>query len=371
VKKSNNKGYVLVLSIIFLSVLLILIFSMSNMISSDLSFFRNKNNSSRAFYAAESAISYGESTFWINDFWDSSSSNLIDKSEINNFLYQSNVDYLKREYLVQNGQPVVKFTAKGISGGVNKSITASFYYLNNLFSNAITAVGDVNLANKATIDGDVYTLGEFDSGNQFDHNGTLNENQTAWPWPSGNIFDFDELKSLAETNNSYTRDDYIVENNKITLIDGIVDNPIDDIVTYIDTDKDGVLGEVKLDQIVNGSGVLIINGDLHFGNNVQINSGEDSTDYFLIFVNGDIIIDNANLIEMQGFIYTTGGTEIKNNFSLDGSIITQDFLTTKNTSTINFDVNFLNTFLEKGIVFPEGNAGSEKMIYKMIEWQEL
>jgi hypothetical protein len=371
--KNNNDGYVLVLAVIILSVLLILMFSMSNLIDSDLSIFRNKNNSSRAFFAAESAISYGEATFWINSFWDSDTLELIDKDEINDLLEKSSVSSLKRDFFIKDAQPAVRFEAKGISGGVEKDITASFYYINSLFSNAITAVGNVDLANKATIDGDVYTTGDFDTGNNFDHNGNLYENQEEWPWID-DVFDFEELKDLAAEENSYfyADNDYTVENNKITLINEITTNPIDNIVTYIDTaDASGVLGEVKLDQTVNGSGVLIINGDLNFGNNVQINSGVDSTDYFLIFVNGDLIIDNANLVEMQGFIYTTGGTEVKNNFLLEGAIITQDFLTTKNTSTINFDINFLETFLDKGITFPEGSSGSKKILYDLFEWQEL
>jgi len=373
-KNHNNEGYVLVLAVIILSVLLILMFSMSNMLNSDLSIFRGKNNSSRAFFAAESAISYGEATFWISSFWDSDTLELSDKTDLNSLLEKSSVSSLKRDFFIKDGQPAVKFNAKGISGGNEKTITASFYYINSLFSNAITALGDIDLANKATIDGDVYTTGDFDSGNNLDHNGNLYENETDWPWPDGDVFNFEELKDLAAAENSYfyAEDDYTVANNKITLINEITTNTIDDRVTYIDTaDADGVLGEVKLDQTVNGSGVLIINGDLNFGNNVQINSDSDSTDYFLIFVNGDLIIDNANLVEMQGFIYTTGGTEVKNNFLLEGTIITQDFLTTNNTATINFDSNFLETFLDRGITFPVGSSGSKKILYDLFEWKEL
>ena len=99
-KNHNNDGYVLVLAVIILSVLLILIFSMSNMIDSDLSIFRNKNNSSRAFFAAESAISYGEATFWINSFWNSDTSELNDKKDINDLLEKSSVSSLKRDFFI-------------------------------------------------------------------------------------------------------------------------------------------------------------------------------------------------------------------------------------------------------------------------------
>lgn len=61
-KFNNEDGYVLVLGIIIIAVLIILVFTMTNIIGTDLSFYRNNRDSNRAFYAAEAGIAYGYET---------------------------------------------------------------------------------------------------------------------------------------------------------------------------------------------------------------------------------------------------------------------------------------------------------------------
>ncbi|MFW6028871.1 MAG: pilus assembly PilX N-terminal domain-containing protein, partial [Halanaerobiales bacterium] len=381
-------GFVLVLSMFILVAVLLLVASMTKMLQSELNFYSYNNNEKKAFYAAEAGIAYGKEVFWndeVDGVWNS-----------DNFLVQSEVDKIN-EKLADNGelsfleksdyshpenpdQPAVKLRAGGLNNGVEKEVITSFYIYNSAFNNAISSGGDININNNGFINGniekgDIYTKGYVygPQGGTIEDNSSSNKVEII----DSEIFDevsddfipdldFDQFYDIAEDKG----DTYDVNAEEDLKLSDLGD--IGDKFTYIN-------GDLEVDASVNdfnGSGVLVVTGQLNIKSNVEINREDGyEDDYFTIIVKGQghsegIVLDTDNAVDMQGFVYSYGDTDFKNSFKIDGAIATKGSLTVKNSMEINYESGFLDKFFDWGIQFPVGEGEQKDSIYKIINWRE-
>lgn len=377
----NEEGAVLVLSIIMISVLVILSTVLATSINNNISFTKNHENRVKSFYAAEGGIEYAYTVFSDNENWEKKNPNSngqLDeygvvstlKSSTLNSLYNNyniELEYLDREFINPADTPenkkAVRFKAKGISNEVNKTIeTFNYYGLSVDYSNAITSGENITLKNNSLIDGDVDVGGTVSLGNNSVHNGSAINNIDWENWPEESAFDFGELKNLAGSN-IFTPNN--TNNNKPQGIDEVISPSNYDLgnnVTYIE-------GDIKLNQDINGNGILIVDGNLSIGNNIGVNS--DNNQQFLIFTTGNIDIDQGNKFNYKGLIYSDKNIAIKNKFNLTGTIISKKSFEAKNTATLTYDTDFLETFLKWNLDFPEEEGSKlEKVITKSYDWKE-
>ncbi|MFW6029780.1 MAG: hypothetical protein ACOCRO_05945 [Halanaerobiales bacterium] len=383
-KFKNEEGYVLVLSVLILSVLLILMFSMSNMINSDLSFFRNTSNSDRAFFAAEGAISFGTEIFYQDELIEETGEDTgvfrpKDLSSLNTQFSNASVSSLEWEYGTLNSLPIVILTATGNSGGVSRTIRTSYYTnsYNTIFDNVISSGGEITIKNNHILtDGDITTTvgvdGEF--RNTDDELVEVNVDPT-FEIPT---FDYDYLKSLADNVIDIEGGDIeftdLVDHSEDDSLD--IDDDIGQQFTYIEGDLN-----IKTNRDINGSGVIVVDGKLTMGSNIRINQEAGYEDeYLIIIVRGQgtedgIILDGDNKIEIRGLIYSAGDTDIGNQLELTGSIISGGDLSLINSNAssenIIYDPGFIQKFMDWGLKF-EGDEYSEIVgVTELVEWKEL
>lgn len=385
--KKDEKGFVLVLSMFILVAILIMVASMTRMLQSELNFYTYNSNQKRAFYAAEAGIAYGKETFW-NDgtdgIWNSDGTIIESELEkINNMLTGTaklfSLEKLPYTHSENSNQPAVELIAKGLSSDVNKEVITSFYIYNSSFNNSISSGGDININNNGFINGNIEKGDVYTKGNVYGPDGTITDNSSSDKVEIINseiysevsddfipYLDFDQLDDIAAEKGDIKS----VNSGEFLELSSLGD--IGNKFTYIQ-------GNLEIDPSVkniNGSGVLVVTGQLNIKSNVEINREEGyEDDYFTIIVKGDghtegIVLDTDNSIDMQGFVYSYGNTDFKNSFNIDGAIVTQGSLTIKNSTIVNYESGFLDTFFDWGIKFPVGEGEQNNSIYKIISWRE-
>lgn len=365
-KPNNENGYVLVLGIVILTALLILMGAMSNLISSDLSFFRSTRDRSKALYTAESGIAYGTEIFYDDNYRNKSGSIYSLKEEyknkFNNLLNDSSLNNL--EWTINSNQ--LSFTALGQSNGVSREINIIY---------------DFNLLYNSVLDYMIATGGEIDIGNNQIPNGT-NIISTV-DMAEGSSFEDEDNNSIEVTVDS----DFTVPSFDYDYLYSLVDQTITgnhiydgekvNNITHITGDLMIKQGDNNGNGGVNGSGVLIVDGNLYTENNSVVNIADEyENDYMIIIVRGDVNPDtnkNATL-DMKGLLYAEGSVYFKNDFYLQGSIITKDSLYFKNDSNSNnlvYDPSFIEIFLSWGLKFIDDDFKNTFEFGEIIEWNEL
>jgi len=394
-KYNNEEGYVLVLGIIILGALIILVFVMTNLIGSDLSFYRNNRDSDRAFYAAESGIAYGFEYFLeeLNDLEEGttiSTYKAIDfPSSVN--LYDASVKDMNWEIDYRD----IKFYSTGKSNNSEKTLL-SIYRLdfenNPVLDNAITAGGTLKSKNNhVLVDSGEEGVGDIVSKEGYTEDSTFvkdSEDQDITDIEDNDLeiptFDSDYLEGLAENKIgisggsqnfdydelfSYSNDDYLVD-----------EEDLGNYFTYVNGDLD--LGS---NRTINGSGVLVVDGTLTLGSNININQDEGyENDYFIIIVLAEeqesikiTSLASKNNIAIQGLIYSSTSTDTGNQFSITGSVISGGDLEIVNSAAaeskdnITYDPNFIDVFESWGLMFEEDIDPSKiEGIGNIISWQE-
>jgi hypothetical protein len=358
-KPNNENGYVLVLGIVILTALLILMGAMSNLISSDLSFFRSTRDRSKALYTAESGIAYGTEIFYDDNYRNKSGSIYSLKEEyknkFNNLLSDSSLNNL--EWTINSNQ--LSFIALAESRGVVREINIKYDFnllYNSVLDYMIATGGAMDLGNNQIPNGtNIISTVDMSSGSFEDEENnpiaiTVDSDFTV---PS---FDYDYLYSLVDQT---ITGDYSTSGEEISNITHITGN--------LTIPRDGV----------NGSGVLIVDGNLYTENNSVINQDDGyEDDYMIIIVRGDVnpaSTGNATL-DMKGLLYAEGSVYFKNDFYLQGSIITKDTLYFKNDNNSNnlvYDPAFIEIFLSWGLKFSDDDFENSFELGEVVEWQEL
>ena len=386
--KRDEQGFALVLSMFILIAVLLLVASMTRMLQSQLDFYSFNNNDKQAFYAAEAGIAYGKEIFWndgIGGVWDADN-NLIasEVDKINQKLSgNGELDYLHKSdysHSPNPNQPAVKLEARALSNGIDKKVITTFYIYNSAFNNAISSGGDITIDNNGFINGniekgDIYTKGHVygpDGGTIIDNSSSdkveIVDSEIYTEVSDDFIpnLDFNQFYNIAEDKGTI----YNVNSGEVLELSTLGD--VGDDFTYIN-------GDLEIDPSVNdfnGSGVLVVTGQLNIKSNVEINRAEGyEDDYFTIIVKGEgysegIVLDTDNAIDMQGFIYSYGNTDFKNTFNIDGAIVTKGSLSVKNSMGINYESGFLDSLFDWGIEFPVGTGEQKDSIYKVINWSE-
>jgi uncharacterized protein YpmS len=367
-KKSEN-GYVLVLAVVILTALMIVILAMSNLINADLSIFRQTSSSDRAFYAAESGISFARKNFLSS----------IDLSDLNNKLINAEVNDLDREYFNYKGDLAVKFTAEGVSTNTFRTVVTTHLVEEELM--ALTkAIAAENLEiknNHIVSDGEIYVNNSLTGELEDEAGNTITATVGGEEIPD---IDIDSL--AVKANNVIDVGNTSISYSSLPAYDSNDDlNDVEDI----GEDFTFVRGNLTIDNAINsinGSGVLVVDGDLFTGSNLSINQAEEyENDYFVIIVSGNINIESeinfiaGNSIVYRGLVYAKGNIYFKNSLSLEGSMVSQGDITlnnsSNNSSNINYDPGFMLTLLNNGIFFNSGEYNEEDFLGELVEWQEL
>jgi len=391
-KLNGEEGYVLVLGIIILGALIILIFSISNMIGMDLSFYRNNRDSNRAFYAAESGIAYGESVVFNNTYWDTNE--LTTPSAIS--LEEATVTKVVKAYDIIGGESLVILESFGKSNKKDSHITAKYKINIDEFNTSIATLGDINFGNVTNIygneiGGDIYAEGSiYDKQGDLIIDGsetnqiTLHDSQIVDSAELPNIT-FEYLYNYAKTNESNSNVLILPDSSAQDYSDlgdpsantYILDD-LESVYDSIDNKFTFINGNLEIDnntEII-GNGILVINGYLKIKNQLNINQGDENSDkYFSVFVKGEesstaIVTEGNNQINIQGYIYTEGAIDIKNTFDLDGALVSTGDVNLSNSPTINFENGFISNFIGNwGINFPDIDDDDGNSL-KIVSWQE-
>jgi hypothetical protein len=371
-KKSEN-GYVLVLAVVILTALLVVILAMSNLISADLSIFRQTSSSDRAFYAAESGVSFARKNFLSS----------IDLTGLNNKLINAEVNDLDREYFDYKGDLAVRFTAEGVSANTFRTVVVAHLVEEELMelTKAIAAENLDIKNNHIVSDGEIYVNNSL-TGELEDEDGNI-ITATVGGEKIPDI-DFDSLADKA--NNVIDVGNTISYSSLPTYASDDALNDVEDIGNEFTF----VRGNLTIDNAINsinGSGVLVVDGNLFTGSNLTINQADEYiNDYFVIIVSGNINIVSGetsdddiyyagNSIIYRGLMYAKGNIYFKNSLSLDGSMVSQGDITlnnsSNNSSNINYDPGFMLTLLNNGIFFNSDEYNEEDFLGELVEWQEL
>lgn len=186
-------------------------------------------------------------------------------------------------------------------------------------------------------------------------------------------FDADYLESLADT---------VLGSKETPASYEYEDLPGDfaEEFTYVHGDLN-----IKSNKEINGSGVLVVDGKLNLGTNIDINQNEpDGVDnYFIIIVLSDdeeaITMDGDNKIQMKGLIYSSQNTDIGNMFGLTGAIISGGDLKLINSAAggqfqenIIYDPGFIEVFESWNLMFTDDMNNIENLvgISNIISWKE-
>ena len=367
----NEDGAALVLSLIIILVLIVLIGALANSINNNIGFTKRHEDTTKAFYAAEAGIEYAVNIM-IND--RSSLEHLVEDefnviADSSNYIFES----IEGKIFGSNG---FTFKSTGKNNDIEKSITASY----NITVLPYGLTGDIiDIGNNHYIDGDVGYKTSFDSGNNYKIDGEelqidpdtsefeefVSENyfypilRNGTEYRTGEYGRYDGNESLEgesfdgdyykedpddEDEESYYRkyiEDYDTNYNGNTPANKFPSlNSLG--LSYMDIrdETTKIYGDLSLDGDINGSGTLIVYGNLGFGNNFKIN--QDGEDFFKILVKGNIYQDQANLNEIKGFVYAEGDIIIRNRFFIEGALYSGGNITlgqSNNTDEANIIYN--------------------------------
>ncbi len=406
--KNHEDGYVLVLGIIILGALIILVFSMTNIIGFDLSFYRNNRDESRAFYAAEAGLAYGTATFWKNDYYiDDGNYNILDidsdsvtssaiKSDIE--LNTGSIEEVKWKYSDSNE---IEIISTGKNNEKENSVIATYQI--TAFPYGVSA-DQINFGRNINVDGDI-AASERETGDEPAVNDE-NVDEDAKIYAEGNFTldgngdvkssEYDDYiqNEIEETYFSYfygykdygpseeppgsfnpsdpdeNKNDYDLSTESGS---GNKDPEITDYITntdqlfnqtnYIYGDSSiGTGGQVTID----GGGTLVIIGDLTIGNNIDINTSKE--EYFTIIVDGNISVDNpSNAVNMSGFLYASGDIDVGNSLFINGIAYSGGEFSSGNGNLNSVEVQY--DVKAASSVFGTGYDG-ELFINKTLSWRE-
>jgi hypothetical protein len=384
---NNEEGFALVLGIIVLAALVILVFSMTDMISMDLSFYKQNRDSTKAFYAAESGINYGteiftdHSSYDLEDLYSDSSSevfNFNNTEDLSAMLDSASVESIEWQYILINDLPGIEFTSFGESRGQQEIIKAQFILdaYNDIYNNVIAAGDKITIKNNHIItDGDITTTVDIDGTFMNEDDEVIEVNID----PDFKIpeFNYIELKSMAE--NEITPSDGDINFDEITDHDStdtlVTRSDVSNKFTYIDGNLN-----INTNQDINGSGVIVVDGKLTIGNNIRINQTEGYEDeYLILIVSGKgseegVVLEGDNKIEMQGLLYSAGNTDFGNQLELTGALLSGGTLDLINsdaaTKNISYDPGFIENIFFWDLYFKDKEYSEVKGVKGMVEWQE-
>jgi len=380
-KVNNENGYVLVLGIVILAALLILVGIMTNLISSQLSFYRNNRDSSRAFYTAESGVTFGTEIFSFLNYKDSDekiTNNSISEDDLNKFNQKfSNSELLSLNWLVNTNTIIFNSTAK--SNDIEKGVSVEYPILLDAFTNAITA-NKITYGNNITVDGNIAApVIEATKNKEITY---LSGEPIYKSYANiSSYFEADFNIALAEKDNSMDTGsfeglDYYSNTPSFPDIDTLSVVDEDDYSYLLDNNgtpkETHIYGDVELNHNFDGNGLLVIYGNLKIGNNVQINVGTD--DFYSIIVKGNIFFGNSNSV--KGFIYSEGDIYMENNGNLpytEGIIYAEGTFDVGNPNAVE-DGDFIYNRtaydrLNEKISLEEGSG--EYTVSNIISWNEL
>ncbi|MFW6377539.1 MAG: pilus assembly PilX N-terminal domain-containing protein [bacterium] len=384
---NDEEGFALVLGIIVLGALIILVFSMTDMIDMDLSFYRQNRDSTKAFFAAESGINYGTqiftdySSYDLEDLYSDTESEVYELSstdDLSAMLDNASVESIEWQYKLIDDLPGIEFTAYGESRGQQETIKAQFILdaYDDVYNNVIAAGDKISIKNNHILtDGDITTTKDIDGTfmNEDDEEIEANVDKD-FVVPE---FDYDDLKDRAENEISPESGD--IDFDDITDYD-----PDDSLVTRSDVSNkftyiDGDLN-INTNQDINGSGVIVVDGKLTIGNNIRINQTEGYEDeYLTIIVSGKgseegVVLEGDNKIQMQGLLYSAGNTDFGNQLSLTGALLSGGTLDLINSDAasknINYDPGFIEKILFWDLYFEDEEYEEIKGVKDMVDWQE-
>jgi hypothetical protein len=387
--KKDEKGFVLVLSFFILVAVLLLVASMTRILQSELKFYNYNKNQKKAFYAAEAGVAYGAEIFSdsdkiiLVDNGGNSFYELKSYQELNSKFDEAEVEELTWNFIDSNTK--IKFISRAAKSGITKTVNSTYLIYNNIFDSALASgdtiyvknshiISDGKIKSRNGIDGTIYVENDEEIEVITDSNFEIPK------------LDFEELRTMAD---NYINVDTIsgdeIEYESLPdydTTDGIEDiNDTSEQFTYID-------GNLNIGQSVNeinGSGVIVVDGKLSMGNNIEINQAAGHEDDYLIFlVRGSIdnegviaddedTVEGKNAIKMQGLIYSEGNTIFGNQFEINGSVISGGDLTLKNSNSsepnIRYDPKFIEKLFDWGISFPQ-EEDEIYNIYQITNWSE-
>ncbi|SDC03344.1 MULTISPECIES: pilus assembly PilX N-terminal domain-containing protein [unclassified Candidatus Frackibacter] len=344
-----EEGSVLLLSLLIMTVLFVMVAGALRSVNNEIKISSYNQDRVKANYIAEAGLEFAKAKVSDNNIWNN---NKI----IKDF---GGGRFTVTKSLTNNQLDIV---SEATYKEMTKKLSSTYLYnsdINQTFKYSLAARGVINVNNKATIignsqGGDLYSNGNIILGNNstyFDCN--IKRNQA-----DEFFLDFDiiELKEKAEVT--------IASNNNSPTIDGSK-------VTYSDHDLN-----LANNSIINGNGILIVNGDLTIENEVKINVDEDNSGQFnsksfVIIVTGNITIKNK--FNMRGLLYSQGSmkdidgsADIGNKAKVRGSIIANEGIEIKNKLELTYDNSYLDTFSSHGI-----NLGDVVKELRLINFRPL
>ncbi|SJZ86025.1 hypothetical protein [Selenihalanaerobacter shriftii] len=345
----EEQGSVTVLTLLIITLLSITSAGLMSMTYNEIKTSNYNYQRVQAFYIAEAGIEYAKNKFANNISW------LADGEDNNNDLAKS---FAGGEFNLSKevNNNIVKINSTANYNDLTKTVVATYLY-NNSFKYSIVAGASstteevaINIKKNAKITGadsggDIYVNGEVDFGKGYELiNCDIVEDDEA----IGLKFDIDLLEAKA--------DDYFVQETS-PVINGNSISYSDHSLEY--NNKNNPFN-------INGSGILVVDGNLTIGKNADINSNQNNDDSFIIITTGDIRIKKE--FDMQGLLYSQGSINIKKDARIKGSLIAQKEIEIAKDLNLVFDDSYLNIFKDFNLEVVE--VVKEPSL-DLISWKEV
>ncbi|GAB6100355.1 hypothetical protein JCM16358_22340 [Halanaerocella petrolearia] len=347
----NQEGSVIVLTLLTTLVLLTLVTGMLTSLVSEVKINETRKKELQTFYLAEAGLEYARDKFANDSFWKTADKEGQFKLVTERLPIDINKEY-KTEITKEITDNQVTFTSLAKYKNNTKRISATYRYQNNnssqAFNYSVYSGNEIKIKNNATIignesGGDLYSTGEINMGNNIYLKSSILKEEE-----SDNLFPEIEIDSLRK------KADYLItRDSKDPML-------IEDGINYIDGDVEFHKNNIQ------GSGVLVVDGNLSAKSNWQITQGRKGP--FLVIVTGDINIKNNAYLET--LLYSQGSIKLWNNVEIVGSLIAQDRIIAKNNLKIVFDNSYLDTFKRQQVDYSSEHESDSEGKLQLVSWQE-